>query len=97
MREIRHSGKLNLQISVNNLCLDIHGSQVLDQIDLTIDQPGVTMILGPNGAGKKPSVEMHPRAVITNTGFHRLQWIKRDSQASNGFSEARTPASFCYG
>ena len=34
---------------------------------------------------------MHPRAVITNTGFHRLQWIKRESQASNGFSEARTP------
>ena len=28
------------------------GSRVLDQIDLTIDQPGVTMILGPNGAGK---------------------------------------------
>lgn len=30
----------------------MRGSRVLDQIDLTIDQPGVTMILGPNGAGK---------------------------------------------
>ena len=52
MRETRDSGKPNLQISVNNLCLDMLGSRVLDQIDLTIDQPGVTMILGPNGAGK---------------------------------------------
>ena len=52
MRETRHSGKPNLQISMNNLCLDMRGSRVLDQIDLTIDQPGVTMILGPNGAGK---------------------------------------------
>ncbi|MEC9077038.1 MAG: ATP-binding cassette domain-containing protein [Pseudomonadota bacterium] len=37
---------------MNKLCLDMRGSRLLDQIDLTLDQPGVTMILGPNGAGK---------------------------------------------
>ena len=30
----------------------MRGSRLLDQIDLPLDQPGVTMILGPNGAGK---------------------------------------------
>jgi tungstate transport system ATP-binding protein len=52
MRETRHSGQPNLQISINNLCLDVRGSRLLDQIHLTLNQPGVTMILGPNGAGK---------------------------------------------
>ena len=52
MRETRHSGQPSLQISINNLCLNVRGSRLLDNIDLTLNQPGVTMILGPNGAGK---------------------------------------------
>ena len=59
MRETRHSGQPNLQISINNLCLNVRGSRLLDNIDLTLNRPGKTMILG-RTARAKAFFKMHP-------------------------------------
>jgi len=39
-------------IEVNHLNLNINGHQLLQDISLVSDTPGVTMVMGPNGAGK---------------------------------------------
>jgi len=48
--------------------------RVLDEVDLTLDQPGVTMLLGPSGCGKSTLLRMmggvRPTGVITPTSGH---------------------------
>ena len=87
MRETRHSGKSNLQISVNNLCLDMRGSRVLDQIDLTIDQPGVTMILGPNGAGKSLLLKCIHGLLSPTQGSIGFNGLKRNPKQAMVFQK----------
>ncbi|MGB0957510.1 MAG: ATP-binding cassette domain-containing protein [Litorivicinus sp.] len=42
----------SLPIRIQGLTLTKGDRRVLDQIDLTIREPGISMIMGPNGAGK---------------------------------------------
>lgn len=39
-------------LSLRGLCLVRQGKTLIDQVDLDLDSPGVTVIMGPNGAGK---------------------------------------------
>ncbi len=44
--------KLPPRLSVRNLSVERNGKRLIDNISLTLDSPGLTLIMGPNGAGK---------------------------------------------
>ncbi len=41
-----------LPLKTTDLCFDINGKRIIDQVDLAITSDGISVILGPNGAGK---------------------------------------------
>jgi len=47
----RSAGQV-LPLELRRLSLEASGRRLIDSIDLTVEEPGITVILGPNGAGK---------------------------------------------
>lgn len=41
-----------LPLELQGLVYEANGRRVIDSLDLTIEEPGITVIMGPNGAGK---------------------------------------------
>ena len=41
-----------LPLELRNLAYEANGKRVIDRVDLTLEEPGITVIMGPNGAGK---------------------------------------------
>lgn len=41
-----------LPLELRRLSYQANGKRVIDHVDLTVDEPGITVIMGPNGAGK---------------------------------------------
>jgi tungstate transport system ATP-binding protein len=41
-----------LPLELRGLAYEANGKRVIDGLDLTIEEPGITVIMGPNGAGK---------------------------------------------
>jgi tungstate transport system ATP-binding protein len=41
-----------LPLELRRLSYEANGKRVINHLDLTIDEPGVTVVMGPNGAGK---------------------------------------------
>lgn len=41
-----------LPLELRSLSYEANGKRVINHLDLTIDEPGVTVVMGPNGAGK---------------------------------------------
>jgi tungstate transport system ATP-binding protein len=41
-----------LPLELRGLAYQANGKRVIDQVDLTVGEPGITVIMGPNGAGK---------------------------------------------
>src|SRR3989337_4035397 len=41
-----------LPVELLGLAYEANGRRVIDSLDLTIEEPGITVIMGPNGAGK---------------------------------------------
>ena len=41
-----------LPLELRRLSYEANGKRVIDRVDLTVDEPGITVIMGPNGAGK---------------------------------------------
>jgi tungstate transport system ATP-binding protein len=41
-----------LPLELRGLAYEANGKRVIDDLDLTIEEPGITVIMGPNGAGK---------------------------------------------
>jgi tungstate transport system ATP-binding protein len=41
-----------LPLELRRLSYRANGKRVIDELDLTIEEPGITVIMGPNGAGK---------------------------------------------
>lgn len=65
----------------------MRGSRVLDQIDLTIDQPGVTMILGPNGAGKSLLLKCIHGLLSPTQGSIGFNGLKRNPKQAMVFQK----------
>jgi tungstate transport system ATP-binding protein len=42
----------SLPLELRGLAYEANGKRVIDGLDLTVDEPGITVIMGPNGAGK---------------------------------------------
>ena len=41
-----------LPVELRRLSYQANGKRLIDGLDLTIEEPGITVIMGPNGAGK---------------------------------------------
>ena len=41
-----------MPLELRRLSYEANGKRVIDRVDLTVDEPGITVIMGPNGAGK---------------------------------------------
>jgi tungstate transport system ATP-binding protein len=68
-------GRPLLPIELRGLTYEANGKRVIDGLDLTIDQRGITAIMGPNGAGKSVLLRlMH--GLIAPTGGEIL-WAGR--------------------
>lgn len=52
MRERGPETNALMPLEVSSLALDLAGQTLIDGIDLTISEPGITVIMGYNGAGK---------------------------------------------
>jgi tungstate transport system ATP-binding protein len=65
-----------LPLSLRGLTYEASGRRVIDRLDLTIEEPGITVIMGPNGAGKSVLLRlMH--GLIVPTGGEVLWGGKR--------------------
>ena len=59
-------------ISVEGVMLDRGGRRILDDVSLTVDQPGITAIVGPNGAGKSSLLAVMAGLLEADTGNRRF-------------------------
>ena len=41
-----------LPLELRGLSYEANGKRLIDGLDLTVEEPGITVIMGPNGAGK---------------------------------------------
>ncbi len=65
-----------LPLELRGLTYEANGKRVIDCLDLTIEEPGITVIMGPNGAGKSVLLRlMH--GLVTPTGGEILWAGKR--------------------
>ena len=65
-----------LPLELRRLSYETNGKRVIDGLDLTIEEPGFTVIMGPNGAGKSVLLRlMH--GLIMPTGGEVLWGGKR--------------------
>jgi tungstate transport system ATP-binding protein len=68
-----------LPLELRRLSYQANGKRVIDHVDLTIDEPGITVIMGPNGAGKSVLLRlMH--GLIAPTGGEVLWGGRRMSR-----------------
>jgi tungstate transport system ATP-binding protein len=51
MASINGQGPL-LPLELRRVTYEVNGKRVIDDLDLAIEEPGITVIMGPNGAGK---------------------------------------------
>jgi tungstate transport system ATP-binding protein len=65
-----------LPLELRQLSYEANGKRVIDGLDLTVEEPGITVIMGPNGAGKSVLLRlMH--GLIVPTGGEVLWGGKR--------------------
>ena len=75
MASVNGQGPL-LPLELRGLAYEANGKRVIDGLDLTIEEPGITIIMGPNGAGKSVLLRlMH--GLIAPTGGEVLWGGKR--------------------
>ena len=75
MASINGQGPL-LPLELRHVTYEANGKRVIDGLDLTIEEPGITVIMGPNGAGKSVLLRlMH--GLIVPTGGEVLWGGKR--------------------
>ncbi len=65
-----------LPLELRRLRYDANGKRVIDGLDLTIEEPGITVIMGPNGAGKSMLLRLI-HGLIAPTGGEVLWGGKR--------------------
>lgn len=59
-------------ISVEAVTLDRGGRRIIDDVSLTVDQPGITAIIGPNGAGKSSLLAVMAGLLEADTGNRKF-------------------------
>lgn len=75
MASVNGQGPL-LPLELRGLTYQANGKRVIDGLDLTVEEPGITVIMGPNGAGKSVLLRlMH--GLIAPTGGEVLWGGKR--------------------
>jgi len=75
MASVTGQGPL-LPLELRGLTYQANGKRVIDGLDLTVEEPGITVIMGPNGAGKSVLLRlMH--GLIAPTGGEVLWGGKR--------------------
>lgn len=65
-----------LPLELRGLSYQANGKRVIDGLDLTIEEPGITVIMGPNGAGKSVLLRL-VHGLIAPTGGEVLWGGKR--------------------
>lgn len=75
-----------LPLQVSNLCFSAAQKYLLNNLDLRIESPGISVILGPNGAGKSLLVRLLHGLLLPESGSiswngRALDMITRKSQA----------------
>ena len=68
-----------LPLELRGLTYEANGKCVIDDLDLTIEEPGITVIMGPNGAGKSVLLRLI-HGLIAPTGGEVLWGGKRMSR-----------------
>ena len=83
---MRAASPVLLPLEARGLVLDIGGKRLIDGIDLTLGDSGITMVMGPNGAGKSLLLRLlhgliEPTAGEIRWGGHPLSTGVRRQQA----------------
>lgn len=64
-----------LPLELRKLCFTANGRQVIDRLDLTIAERGITVIMGPNGAGKSVLLRLMHGLIAPTSG--EILWAGR--------------------
>lgn len=65
---IEKKGRLNGEIEFKNVSLKMHGSEILSDINLTINPGETVAIMGPTGSGKTSLINLIPRFIDVSEG-----------------------------
>jgi tungstate transport system ATP-binding protein len=64
-----HDGRCSLlPLELRRLTYEANGKRIVGVLDLTIEQPGITVILGPNGAGKSVLLRLMHGLIAPTSG-----------------------------
>lgn len=72
-------------LRLKEVCLSLGGKQVLRQVSLEINSPGITAIMGPNGAGKSLLLRLIAGLIQADTGSIQMGDGRLDIQGHLGF------------
>jgi tungstate transport system ATP-binding protein len=61
-----------LPLELRRLSYEANGKCVIDHVDLTVDEPRITVIMGPNGAGKSVLLRLMHGLIAPTSG--EVQW-----------------------
>jgi tungstate transport system ATP-binding protein len=61
-----------LPLELRGLSLESRAGRLIDQIDLVIEDPGISVIMGPNGAGKSLLLRLMHGLIAPSTG--QIRW-----------------------
>ncbi len=64
-----------LPIELHGLAYEANGKRVIDGLDLSIEEPGITVIMGPNGAGKSVLLRLMHGLIAPTAG--EILWAGR--------------------
>lgn len=59
-------------LSVTNICYQLEGHQLINNLSFTLTTPGITAIMGPNGAGKSLTLRLLHGLIQPTSG--RIDW-----------------------
>ena len=56
-------------IEINNVSFAVKNKKIIDNLSLTIEETGVSLIIGPNGAGKTTLLKLMAKIVNPTSGY----------------------------